>query len=411
MADDLPGLLNLTPLNPEFRGDLLALLARLREQCPVRRDEMAGSFMLSRFKDARAILNDRTMLRGPDKVEPPAAFTERLSESFEVDPQTGERRAFSILFMDEPHHSRVRGPLAQALYARAAKCKPQVEAIIDERLAALAGEGGFDVLSDFSIPIPIDVIGAILGIDVERRAEFRDWSEGVIQVLNPLRTPEQSEHMQHAGEAIRGYIGGLMMERRAEPRDDLITDMVRLQAEGAALQDAEIVANLIGLLVGGNLTTSDLIGNGVFLFLTHPGELAKLKADPALINQAVEEILRHDGPVDITARVAPRDMEVGGCPIKARQSMVTLLRAANHDPEVFDNPNTFDITRKPGPHLAFGGGSHICIGAPLARLEAQVAFTKLFARFPNLRLARLEETPPKRMLPFFNGFERLELLV
>lgn len=411
MSDDLPGLLNLTPLNPEFRDDPLALLARLRERCPVRRDEFAGTFMLSRFKDARAVLNDRTMLRGPDKVEPPAAFTQRLTEDLEADPETGDRRFNTILFMDEPHHSRVRGPLAQALYARAAKCKPLVEAIVDERLGVLARQGGFDVLADFAIPIPIDVIGAILGVDVERRGEFRDWSEGVIQVLNPLRTPEQTAHMQRAGEAIRGYIGGLMQARRADPRDDLVTDIVRLQAEGAALADAEIVTNLIGLLVGGNLTTSDLIGNGVYLLLTHPNELAKLKADPALINQAVEEILRHDGPVEITARVTPRDMEIGGCPAPARQSIVALLRAANHDPEQFENPNAFDITRKPGPHVAFGGGSHICIGAPLARLEAQVAFTRLFQRFPALRLARADEVPPKRMLPFFNGFERLDVLI
>ncbi len=409
MSDDLPGLLNLTPLNPEFRDDPLALLARLREQCPVRRDEFAGAFMLTRFKDARGVLNDRTMLRGPDKVEPPAAFTQRLTESFDTNPQTGERRSYSILLMDEPHHSRVRGPLAQALYARAAKCKPLVQTIVDARLDSVAVRGGFDVLSDFAIPIPIDVIGVILGVDVERRAEFRDWSEGVIQVLNPLRTPEQTAHMKRAGESIRGYIEGLMAARRAEPRDDLVTDMVRLKAEGADLQDAEIISNLIGLLVGGNLTTSDLIGNGVYLLLTHPGELAKLKADPALINQAVEEILRHDGPVDITARVAPHDMEVGGCPVTARQSMVTLLRAANHDPEAFENPDAFDITRKPGPHLAFGGGAHICIGAPLARLEAQIAFTRLFARFPALRLAHAD-APPKRMLPFFNGYERLDVL-
>jgi cytochrome P450 len=411
MSDDLPGLLNLTALNPAFRDDPLSLLARLREQCPVRRDELAGTFMLARYQDARATLNDRTMLRGPDKVDPPGAFTQRLADNFEIDPHTGERRSYSILLMDEPHHTRVRGPLAQALYARAAKCKPLVEAIIDEKLDAVADRGGFDILTDFAIPIPIDVIGAILGVDVERRAEFRDWSEGVIQALNPIRAPEQTAHMERAREAIVAHFSELMAARRAEPRDDLVTDMVRLKAEGADLQDAEIITNLIGLLVGGNLTTSDLIGNGVFLLLTHADELAKLKADPGLVNQAVEEILRHDGPVDITARVAPRDMEIGGCPIKARQSIVALLRSSNHDPDVFEEPNVFNISRKAIPHIAFGGGSHICIGAPLARIEAQGALSALFKRFPNLRLARPSEMPPKRMLPFFNGFEHLEVLI
>ncbi len=409
MADDLPGLLNLTPLNPEFRDDPHRLLTRLREQCPVHRDELAGTFMLSRFKDARAVLNDRTLWRGPDKAEPSATFT-RLLETFEEAPDTGEKRATTILLMDDPDHGRVRGPFAQALYARAAKCRPQVETIVDETIDGVQSRGGFDVLGDFAIPIPIDVIGALLGVDRARRLEFRDWSEGAIQTLNPLRTPEQTEHMMRSTAALDAHFDALMSARLKTPQDDLITDMVALQAEGAPLSDREIRRNLIGLLVAGNLTTSDLIGNGVHLLLTHPGELAKFKADPDLASATVEEILRYASPVEITGRVASRDMEVGGCPIRQTQAIVALLRAANRDPEQFANPNTFNITRKPGPHLAFGGGAHICIGAPLARLEAQVAFTRLFQRFPGLRLAREGEAPPKRMLPFFNGFERLDVL-
>jgi cytochrome P450 len=415
MADDdvasPPPILQLTPLNPDFRDDPHALYRRLRDAHPIYRDDMSGSHIVTRYKIAREMLNDRSMLRGPDKVDPPGAFTQRLVENFETDPQSGELRSYSILLMDEPHHTRVRTPLAKALYARAAKCKPLVDDIIDEKLAAVEARGGFDVLNEFAIPLPIDVIGAILGVDVERRGEFREWSEGVIQVLNPFRTAEQSAYMERSGEAIRGYISGLMEARRRGPQDDLVTDMVELQASGAELQDGEIVSNLIGLLVGGNLTTSDLIGNGVYALLTHPAELAKLKADPAIVNQVVEEILRYDGPVDITARVTPREMEIGGCPIKARQSVITLLRAANHDPEAFDDPDAFNVTRKPAPHLAFGGGSHICIGAPLARIEAQAALSKLFQRFPDLRLARPDERPQKRTLPFFNGLQRLDVLI
>jgi cytochrome P450 len=412
MEDDPPPpMLQLTPLNPAFRDDPHAIYRRLREGHSVYRDDMAGSHVITRYKIARETLNDRTMLRGPDKVDPPGPFTQRLVENFQNDPETGELRSYSILLMDEPHHTRVRTPLAKALYARAAKCKPLVDEIIDDKLDAVEKKGAFDLLNEFAIPLPIDVIGAILGVDVERRGEFRDWSEGVIQVLNPFRTDEQSAHLERSGEAISGYISGLMEARRKEPRDDLVTDMVQLKANGAKLQDEEIISNLIGLLVGGNLTTSDLIGNGVYALLTHPAELAKLKADAGIINQVVEEVLRYDGPVDITARVTPREMEIGGCLMKARQSVITLLRAANHDPEAFDDPDAFNVTRKAVPHLGFGGGSHICIGAPLARIEAQAAIAKLFARFPNLRLARPDERPEKRTLPFFNGIQRLDLLI
>ena len=412
MADDPPPpMLQLTPLNPEFRDDPHAIYRRIREAFPVYLDEMAGSHVITRYKLARETLNDRTMLRGPDKVDPPGPFTQRLVENFVEDPDTGEVRSYSILLMDEPHHSRVRTPIAKALYARAAKCKPLVDEIIDEKLDAVEPRGGFDLLNDFSIPLPIDVIGAILGVDIERRGEFREWSEGVIQVLNPFRTPEQTASLERSGEAIQSYFNSQIADRRANPRDDLISDVVQLQADGAQLKDEEIISNLVGLLVGGNLTTSDLIGNGVYALLTHPAELAKLKADPGIVNQVVEEVLRYDGPVDITARVTPREMEIGGCPMKARASVLALLRAANHDPEVFDNPDAFDVTRKPTPHVAFGGGSHICIGAPLARIEAQAALTKLFSRFPNLRLARPDEKPEKRTLPFFNGIQRLDVLI
>lgn len=406
-----PTILQLTPLNADFRDDAHAIYRRLREANPVYRDDVAGSNIITRYKIARETLNDRAMLRGPDKVDPPGPFNQRLTDSFVVDPDTGEKRPYSILLMDEPHHSRVRPPIAKALYARAAKCKPLVDELIDEKLDAVEPKGGFDILNDFSIPLPIDVIGAILGVDTERRVQFREWSEGVIQVLNPFRTPEQTAALERAGEAVRGYFESLIADRRTAPEDDLITDIVQLKADGADLKDEEIISNMIGLLVGGNLTTSDLIGNGVFALLTHPAELKKLKADPSIVNQVVEEVLRFDGPVDITARVTPRDMDIGGCPMKARQSVISLLRSANHDPDAYDDPDTFDVTRKGVPHIAFGGGSHICIGAPLARIEAQAALLKLFQRFPNLRLARHEERPEKRTLPFFNGIQRLDVLI
>jgi cytochrome P450 len=201
-----------------------------------------------------------------------------------------------------------------------------------------------------------------------------------------------------------------MAERRVAPQDDLISDMVQLQAEGAPLSDGELSNNLQGLLIGGNLTTTDLIGNAVWLLLTHPDQLARLKADPSLINSAVEEVLRYESPVDVTARIASRELEVDGCPIHTTQAMTLSLRGANRDPETFTEPHRFDIARKDAPHVAFGGGAHLCIGSPLARLEAQLAIPSLFARFPRLRLANPEAKPQWRTLPFFRGLKTLPVL-
>jgi cytochrome P450 len=409
MADDAPHILDLTPLNPKFREDPHALLDPLRAAHPVLRDETAGAFFLTRYEDVRAMLTDLTLWRDPHRAEPAAALNRRLVE------QAGDRSegdgGMSILLMDDPDHARIREPLAQALYKRVARSRPEVERVVDAALDELARESGFDLMGRYAVRIPIDVIAAILGVDQGRLAEFRGWSEGVIQSLNPLRTPEQTDHLMAASEALNLYMNALMAARRSAPADDLVSDMVALQAGGAPLTDAEIVTNLSALLVAGNLTTTDLIGNAVRIFLTHPEELAKLRADPSLIGAAVEETLRFEPPVDITGRIANRDMEVGGCPVKRSQAMTLSLRGANRDAEVFEAPHRFDITRKKSPHVAFGGGAHICIGAPLARLEAQVALGRLFARFPDLRLADPAAAPVWRTLPFFRGLERLDVLI
>ncbi len=409
MADPapVPPLFDLTPLNPVFREDPHGLLDALRASAPVHRDAAAGTVVLSRHADVRAVLNDRTLWRDPVRAEA-ASFIARLLIAG-ADPGVARSHATSILLLDDPDHRRLREPLAKALYARVARCRPEVERIVDAALDALEGEPSFDLMARFCEPIPIDVIAMILGVDHGRLAEFRDWSQAIVEVFNPSRTPQATARMEAARAALSDYLLATMAERRAAPKDDLISDMTALQAEGAPIDDQELALNLAALLVGGNLTTTDLIGNAVRLFLVNPGERDKLRADPGLIALAVEEALRFDPPVDLTGRVASRDLAIGGCPVGAAQSITCSLRAANRDPDVFVDPHRFDITRPHAPHVAFGGGSHICIGAPLARLEAQVALLRLFDRFPNLRLADPEAPAQWRMLPFFRGLERLDV--
>jgi cytochrome P450 len=397
MSDEaLPTGLQIMEIDPEFRADPYPRLAELQRKCPVRHDPTLESVVLTRYADVRAVVNDRSLWRNPARGKPRALYAQFAR-------QEGPNN--NILFMDDPDHARVRGPLTQAFYKRAARLRPQVEAIVDEVLDGIAGRSAFDVIADFGVPVPILAIAAVLGVEAARLQDFRAWSEAVIHVLNPLRTPDQEAAMMAGGQALLAFFTESIADRRANPKDDLITDMVQLQDEGAELSDDEVSSNLQGLLVAGNLTTTDLIGNGVKAFLEHPAELAKLKADPSLINAAVEEILRFDPPISITGRVASCDFKVGGEAIEARDALLSHLRAANRDPAVFEHPDRFDITRKHTPHMAFGGGAHICLGAPLARMEGQAALWKLFERFPNLRLA--DQQLSWRALPGFRGLERL----
>lgn len=404
----VPSLFELTPLNPTYRADPHVLLDDLRARCPAHRDPVSGSLVLTRYEDVRAVVSDRTLWRDPMRADEASVFQRRFTAG--VDPNLPRTSTTSILMLDDPDHARVRQPLAQALYARVARGKAQVEAIVDAALDALPTDRPFDLMNTFCVPIPIDVIAGILGVDHDRLGEFRQWSEDVIHGLNPFRTPDQTAAMEKAGVALNDYFTATLNDRRKTPRDDLLSDMVRLQAEGADLSDDELRINLTALLVGGNLTTTDLIGNAVRLLILHPEELAKFKADPGIVNAVVEEVLRYEPPVDITGRIASGSGEIGGCPVSAGNAISVFLRAANRDPEVFEDPHRFDVTRKHRPHVSFGGGAHICIGSPLARLEAQVALVRLFARFPNLRLADPAAEPAWRTLPFFRGLERLDVV-
>jgi hypothetical protein len=409
MSDNpLPGLFDLTPLNPAYSENPYVMLDRLREQCPVHRDKAAGAFILTRYADVRGVLSDTSMWRGPERAEEEAVIARALVDQ-KIDGMTipeDEVRS-GILLMDEPDHMRIREPFAKALYKRVAKSKPLVQQATDEWLDRIGDAQSFDVMDMFALRVPIDVIARILGVDDQRLGEFREWSEGAILGLNPFRNEDETKFFVRSYNAMSAYMRELMHQRAAAPRDDLVSDMMRLKADGAPLTEGEISNNLQGLLIGGNLTTTDLIGNAIWLLLTHPEELAKLKADPALINSCIEEVLRYEAPVDMTGRIAPRDMDVSGCPVKPHQQMFFSLRGANRDPSVFPEPHTFNIARKDAPHVAFGGGLHLCIGAPLARLEAQVALLSFFARYPDVRLADPNMKPQWRAMPFFRGLKEL----
>ena len=365
-------------------------------------DPGTGLFILGRMAPARAWLSDPTQWKDADQAEE-GSLIRRFKPADMNRP--GDRNS-GIGWMDDPDHARVRRPIQAALARRVAALKPKVEAIVAERLDAL-DPAGFDVLADFAAPIPVAVIGALFGVDTADVPRFRAWSEAVLNVFNP----DQDEASVAAGtaavEGICDYLDAAMAERRRAPTDDLISDLLAEQAASGALSDSEIRVNAFNLILGGNVTTADLIASGVNLLLRHPAELARLRADPALIASGVEEILRFEPPTEGAQRVASRDQDLAGCPIRRRQVAAVAIPAANRDPAVFPDPHRFDIARRDGPHISFGAGAHICIGAPLARLEARVAIAALFERFPGLRLADPDAPPRWRPSPFFRGLESL----
>jgi len=388
--------------------DLDRIRAILRRKAPVWRDEASGQFVLTRHDDVRALLADHSLLKDPTKADPGSAIRKGLP-SRQPEGLNYRTADDAILEMDDPQHSRVRTPLAKALYKRVAASRGLIADVVERVLQELEGRKRFDAMSAFCIPIPVDVIARILGTDPSQRDAFRSWSADCFEFHNLARTPEQTRRAVAAANNIYGCLDALMKRRQKLPEDDLVSDMMTAQANGAPLSDDEIRENCAALLVAGNLSTTDLIGNALWLLHTHPSEKQKLAEDPGLIANAVEEVLRYEPPAEGTVRIAPRDMAIRGCPIKKSQVVVSSLRGANRDPEAFAEPNRFDITRKPVPHVSFGGGSHICIGAPLARMEAQVAIGAFLRYFPTATLKDPE--PHWRASPIIRGLERLDMVV
>jgi hypothetical protein len=395
----------LNPRDPAYRADPDGRLARLRAAAPAHLDAATNTLILTGRADVRDLVNDPSY--GKDFSNARAdSFYRLLAPGIAAGaPRATDPAQDSILFLDDPDHARIRQPLANAFHKRVAAARLAIEAMVAEVVAALAPGRTFDLVAEVAIPIPIYAIAAILGVERERQAEFRRWSEAVIHILDPLRSPEVDAAVVAASDALAAYVGDIMAARRADPRDDLVSDMVQAQAAGAPLSDAEVSVNLRALLVAGNLTTTDLISSSVKLVCEHPEVRARLAAEPGFASAVIEEVLRVEGPVDSTVRIALSDRTVAGCPVAAGTPVRAMLRAADKDPAAYPEPHRFVPGRPGPPHMAFGGGSHVCIGAALARMEARAALVGLLHRFPDLALA--EQPFIWRELPPFRGLERL----
>jgi cytochrome P450 len=369
---------------------------RFRSEHPVFWEEGAQRWVLTRYADVVSVLRSPAAsserVQALDKFAPPA-FRQLLSF-----------RTHSMINCDPPRHNRLRLLVNKAFTARAVDAMAgDIQRLVDGFLDAVQPHGRMDLIADLAYPLPVTVIAQMLGVPPQDRDRFKHWSDALAVVAGGAGTPRGLKWADYRRVAqsyseLTAYLAGVVADRRARPRGDLISALVRAEEAGDRLTEDELYANVTLILVAGHETTTNLIGNGVWALLRHPDQWARLRENPTLVPTAVEELLRYDGPVQFTVRVLKDDLTVGGQAMGRGQMVLTLLAAADRDPEQFADPDRLDVGRPDNKHVAFGLGSHFCLGAQLARLEGRIALETLLRRAPNLRL----DGPPPEYRPHFN---------
>ncbi|MBB3733683.1 cytochrome P450 family protein [Nonomuraea dietziae] len=366
-------------LSPEFGADPYAVYAGLRAEGPVHAIDFppgASAFVVVDYEHARPALNDPRLSK--NLASGPEWFREAISQQ---NPVLGD----NMLMSDPPDHTRLRRVVSKAFTPRRIeRLRPRVQAITDELIDAFEGDT-VELIDAFAFPLPIIVICELLGVPDRDRADFRRWSGALV---TPAVNEELARSRDEASDALRAYFTRLIAERRAAPTDDLVSVLVTSDE----LSEREVLSTLALLLIAGHETTVNLIGNGMLALLRNPDQLDLLRAKPELLPNAIEEFLRYDAPVErATFRIALEDMEIAGTPIPKGSFVHISIGAAGRDPKAFDRAESLDVAREDNRHVGFGHGLHFCLGAPLARMEGQIAFGSLLARLGDIRLACPEE--------------------
>jgi cytochrome P450 len=375
------------PLKREFRRDPYPAYRALQAKDPFHRSRLVGGWVLTRYDDVSAVLRDNRFLADDRKLPFFAKNRKRLRDAGVLTEEEAGRDAPTMLRSDPPDHTRLRSLVNRAFTPRAIESlQPRIEQIVAELLDPIAGEGAMDAIRDLAYPLPVIVIAEMLGIPPEDREQFKKWSDDVVGDVG-LASIDDSRRAMEAFRALCAYLEPILQERRREPREDLLSALLAAEEAGDRLTMEEMYTMVTLLLVAGNETTTNLIGNGLLALLRHPEQLALLRDEPALIGDAIEELLRYDSPVQATTRFVVEDVDLAGHRIRAGHQMALLLGAANRDPSRFARPDEVDITRTNVQPLSFGSGIHYCLGAPLARVEGRIALGALLERFPNVRLA------------------------
>ena len=381
----------MTFFTDEVRRNPYPLYAQMRSASPVFQAPDSGLWMVFDYDGARRVLNDHD------------TFSSRTGPDW-------------LIFHDPPRHTKLRALISQAFTPRSvANLEPRIRELSRELLDRAAGRGEIDLAADFSTPLPMRVIAEMIGVPAADRARHHRWSDVILDMSYTIG--ERGEAARAADEAFRAataemndYLTSLLAERRAAPRDDLLTRLVQAELDGERLTQEEILGFFQLLIVGGQETTTNLINNAVLCFLEHPDQFARLRAAPDLLPSAIEEVLRYRAPLQWMIRVTKREAEVHGRAIPAGKGVLAVIGSANRDPRQFPDPDRFDITRAPNPHLAFSHGIHFCLGAPLARLEARVALADFLGRVKGFALAEEKPWGPRKAL-HVHGPARLPLRV
>jgi len=368
-------------LDPEVLADPYPLYHKLRNEDPVHWDPFLHAWVVTRYADVIHVLHHFSANRTPTPEQLSTMGLSALSPIAQV-------MVRQMLFLDPPNHTRLRA-LASAAFTvrRVERLRSHIQEIMDGLLDAVLSQGSMDLIADFASPAPAIVTAELLGVPVADHAQLKEWSADFAEMLgNFQHNPDRFPRILRSVEDMSSYFRSAMEEQRLHPRDGLVSAMMAADIDGVTLSEDEIIANLIVTMVGGQETTTNLIGNGLLTLLRNPTAMERLRADPSIIPSAVEELLRYESPSQHTARLAPEDVELGGKLISKRQAVIAVMGAANRDPERFPDPDRLDIERKDNRHVAFGWAAHFCFGAHLARLEGQIALSTILRRLPHLTL-------------------------
>ena len=374
-------------MDPAARVDPYPAYARMRREAPVYFSEGHDAWLLTRHDDVLAAFRDPRL-----SANRAGAFAKRLPPAtLELVRPLVQNLASWALLIDPPDHTRVRALLNKAFTPRLIEgLRPRIEALVERLLdaAEAAGTGRMDAIADLATPLPVIVIGDMLGVPREDAHRLKEWSDAIAAFMGGRPSLSVAAPAVRSIVEMEHYFRAAIAERRRAPTSDLLSSMIEAEEQGTILSEQELLSTCVMVLFGGHETTTNLIGNGLLALLDHPAEWSALRASPALVEGAVEELLRYDSPVQRMGRIALEDLEIRGVTLRKGDRLFLMLGAANRDPAVFADPDRLDLHRAHVRHLSFGMGAHYCVGAALGRLEAQLALSALARRFP--RVARAE---------------------